>query len=37
VVITPERELIAGERRIAAVKQLGWPNISVTILAPKIC
>lgn len=30
VVITPDGTLIAGERRLAACKQLGWPDIPTT-------
>jgi N6-adenosine-specific RNA methylase IME4 len=32
VVITPDRELIAGERRLRAAESLGWPEISVTVI-----
>ena len=32
VVITPDKRLIAGERRIAAAKSLGWDEIPVTVL-----
>ncbi len=32
IVITPDDILIAGARRIAACKQLGWTNIPVTIV-----
>ena len=32
VVITPDRRLIAGARRIAAAKHLGWKHIRVTVL-----
>ncbi len=32
VVVTPNRELIAGERRIEAVKRLGWTNVPVTVV-----
>ncbi len=34
IVITPERTLIAGERRLAAVKRLGWATVPVTVLTP---
>ena len=32
VVITPDNELIAGERRLAAVKSLGWNEVPVTVV-----
>lgn len=32
VVITPGHKLVAGERRLAAVKELGWTEIPVTII-----
>lgn len=32
VVVTAEHELVAGERRIAAVRQLGWTEVPVTIV-----
>lgn len=32
VVVTPTRELIAGERRLVAVQRLGWANVPVTIV-----
>src|SRR6266852_6648709 len=32
IVITPDRTLIAGARRIAACQQLGWTDIPVTIV-----
>ncbi len=32
IVVTPTRELIAGERRIEAVKRLGWTNVPVTVV-----
>src|SRR5260370_21456348 len=32
VVITPDSTLIAGARRIAACRQLGWSEIPVTIV-----
>lgn len=35
IVVTPERLLIAGERRLLAVKSLGWSDVPVTVLAPK--
>jgi ParB/RepB/Spo0J family partition protein len=34
IVVTPERTLIAGERRLEAVRRLGWSAIPVTVLAP---
>lgn len=32
VVVTPELKLIAGQRRLEAVKQLGWEEIPVTVI-----
>lgn len=32
VVITESRELVAGERRLAAVRQLGWTEVPVTVV-----
>jgi N6-adenosine-specific RNA methylase IME4 len=32
VVVTPDNTLIAGERRLAAVKLLGWADIPITIV-----
>ena len=32
VVVTPENVLIAGERRLLAVKQLGWTTVPVTVV-----
>jgi len=32
VVITPDRELIAGERRLRAAESLGWAEIPVTVI-----
>jgi ParB family transcriptional regulator, chromosome partitioning protein len=32
VVIRPDGTLIAGERRLRAAKQLGWPTIPVTVV-----
>ena len=34
IVVTPERLLIAGERRLEAVRRLGWPTIPIRILTP---
>jgi N6-adenosine-specific RNA methylase IME4 len=34
VVVTPERLLVAGERRLAAVRELGWTSVPVTIVTP---
>jgi len=34
VVVTPERLLVAGERRLAAVRSLGWEAVPVTIVTP---
>jgi ParB-like chromosome segregation protein Spo0J len=34
VVVTPTRQLIAGQRRLAAVADLGWKEVPVTILDP---
>jgi ParB family chromosome partitioning protein len=32
VVVTPQGELIAGERRIAAAQRLGWTDIAATVV-----
>jgi ParB family chromosome partitioning protein len=32
VVVRPDKTLIAGERRIVACKQLGWPSVPVTVV-----
>ncbi|MPZ66200.1 MAG: hypothetical protein GEU83_12025 [Pseudonocardiaceae bacterium] len=32
VVVTAEHELVAGERRLAAIQQLGWTSVSVTVV-----
>lgn len=32
IVITEARDLVAGERRLAAVRQLGWSEVEVTIV-----
>ena len=32
VVVTPEGRLIAGQRRLAAVRQMGWTEIPVTVV-----
>lgn len=34
VVVTPTRQLIAGQRRLAAVADLGWEEVPVTSLDP---
>jgi N6-adenosine-specific RNA methylase IME4/ParB-like chromosome segregation protein Spo0J len=34
IVVTPERILIAGERRLEAARRLGWATIPITVLAP---
>ncbi len=32
VVITPEKELIAGHRRLESARQLGWTSITVRVM-----
>lgn len=32
IIVTSDYHLVAGQRRLAAVKQLGWENIPVRIL-----
>jgi ParB family chromosome partitioning protein len=32
IVITPDRHLIAGQRRLAACKRLGWPDVPTTVV-----
>jgi ParB family chromosome partitioning protein len=32
IVVTPDRQLIAGQRRLAAVKELGWTEIPARVL-----
>ena len=32
VVVTAAYELVAGERRLAAVRELGWPEVPVTVV-----
>src|SRR4051812_45248477 len=32
IVVRPDGKLIAGERRLAAAKQLGWSEIPVTVV-----
>ena len=32
VVVTPERTLIAGERRLLAVRRLGWAEVPITVV-----
>jgi len=34
IVVTPERLLISGERRLAAVRSLGWTTVPVRVLDP---
>ena len=34
IVVTPEGLLVAGERRLAAVRALGWATVPVTIVDP---
>ena len=32
VVVTPDGELVAGQRRLAAVTKLGWASVPVTVV-----
>ncbi|WP_327241514.1 ParB N-terminal domain-containing protein [Streptomyces sp. NBC_01320] len=32
VVVTQTHDLIAGERRLAAVRELGWSDVPVTVV-----
>jgi ParB-like chromosome segregation protein Spo0J len=32
VVVTPDRQLVAGQRRLAAVKSLGWETVPVVVI-----
>lgn len=34
VILTPDYELIAGQRRLEAVRQLGWTSVEALILHP---
>ena len=34
VVVTPDGELVAGQRRLAAIKLLGWTTVPVTVVDP---
>lgn len=34
VVVTPERDLVAGERRLEAVRLLGWTSVPVRVVTP---
>lgn len=35
VVVTPDKKLIAGRRRLEAVKRLGWTDVPVRIMEVK--
>lgn len=34
IVVTPERDLVAGERRLLAVRLLGWTTVPVRVVTP---
>lgn len=34
IVVTPERDLVAGERRLVAVRSLGWTTVPVRVVTP---